>query len=261
MNADPGRLRVAVVLPTFNEAGNIGPLIDANLQALTAAGYPAQVIVVDDDSPDGTWQVVENASARDCRIRLIRRTTERGLTSAIWTGIQAAEGADVVCWMDCDFSMPPEMVPDLVRLTETRGADVAVGSRYLPGGSDVAHSVAGQLLSRVINGASALVLDPRVTDYTSGFVAARRPVLLALGLRGDYGEYCIDLLYRALKQGLTVVELPYRCAPRRAGESKTATNLPGYLRRGRKYVTTVLGLRFGVRSRPEDFYHAEARQP
>lgn len=258
MSANTDRLYVTVVLPTFNEADNIGPLIEANLHALTAAGYATEVIVVDDDSPDGTWRVVEGYAARDRRVRLIRRVTERGLTSAIWAGIRAAEGADVVCWMDCDFSMPPEMVPGLVAMIETCGADLAVGSRYLPGGADVAHSPAGRLLSRIINGAAALVLDPRLTDYTSGFIAGRRVVLLALGLRGDYGEYCIDLLYRSIKRDLTVVELPYHCVPRRAGESKTATNLLGYLRRGRKYVTTVLGLRLRVRSRQEDVSYAEA---
>lgn len=241
--------KVAVILPTFNEAENIGPLIEANLRALTEAGYPAEVIVVDDDSPDGTWRVVEEYAARDDRVRLIRRTNERGLTSAIWTGIRAAEESDIVCWMDCDFSMPPEMVPDLVRAIESRGVEFAVGSRYLPGGEDVAHSASGRLFSRIINGAAGWVLDRRLTDYTTGFVAARRPALLALGLRGDYGEYCIDLLYRALRQGFTVVELPYRCVPRRAGESKTATSVIGYLRRGRKYVTTILGLRLGWRAR------------
>lgn len=244
MNTEAAWLRVAVVLPTFNEAENIGPLIEANLQALIAARYRAQIIVVDDDSPDRTWEVVERRAAEDARVRLIRRRSERGLTSAIWTGIRAAAGVDVVCWMDCDFSMPPDMLPDLVREVE-RGADFAVGSRYLPGGADVAHSMAGQALSRIINRGASLLLDPRVSDYTTGFVAARRAALLELGLRGDYGEYCIDLLYRALKRGYTVTELPYRCVPRRAGESKTATNLLGYLRRGRKYVRTVVSLRTG----------------
>ena len=111
--------KVAVILPTFNEAENIGPLIEANLRALTEAGYPAEVIVVDDDSPDGTWRVVEEYAARDDRVRLIRRTNERGLTSAIWTGIRAAEESDIVCWMDCDFSMPPEMTHFAVTEGET----------------------------------------------------------------------------------------------------------------------------------------------
>jgi dolichol-phosphate mannosyltransferase len=239
--------KVAVVLPTYNEADNIGPLIQANLTALHGAGYQPLVIVVDDDSPDGTWRIVQAIAQTDHRVRLIHRTTERGLTSAIWAGIQAADGAEIVCWMDCDFSMPPSMVPDLVAALTQHNADFALGSRYRPGGADVAHSFAGRLLSQIINRAASLALDPRITDYTSGFIAARRAALLSLGLRGDYGEYCIDLLYRALRHNLRVIELPYRCVPRHAGESKTATNVLGYLKRGRKYVTTVAELRLGIR--------------
>lgn len=233
---------VSVVLPTYNERDNIGPLIEAIIEAMEKSGKMApEIIVVDDDSPDGTWQVVEEIAAKNPHVRLIHRTAERGLTSAIATGIAQAKG-EIVVWMDCDFSMPPELIPELVATLE--GADLAVGSRYVRGGMDVGHSLAGRLFSRAINFFASLFLDFSIKDYTSGFLAVRREVFERMDLRGDYGEYCIDLLYRAKKAGFRIKEIPYRCVPRRAGESKTAPNLMGYFRRGWKYVLTILRLRF-----------------
>jgi dolichol-phosphate mannosyltransferase len=233
---------ISIVLPTYNEAGNIEELLDRTLRAL--GDYPGglEIVVVDDDSPDGTWQLVEQKAVADQRLRLIRRVGQSGLTGAIRRGIQEARG-QWVGWMDCDMSMPPEDWPRLAAALAA-GADMAVGSRYVPGGGDVAHSLAGRLLSRLINLWAGLLLDWAIKDYTSGFILARKAVFSEVELRGDYGEYCIDLLYRAHRAGYTIRELPYLCVPREAGESKTATNVWGYLSRGVNYVTTVLRLRF-----------------
>ena len=229
---------VSVVLPTYNERENIGPLIEG---ILAHVERPVEVIVVDDDSPDGTWQVVQAVAERDPRVRLLRRIGERGLTSALTAGIGQSRGS-VVAWMDCDLSMPPEVLPALLAATDQ--ADLAAGSRYVPGGADEGHSLTGRLFSRTINLAASLLLGWQIKDYTSGFLAVRRPVFDRIALRGDYGEYCIDLLARAQRLGFTVREVPYRCAPRRQGESKTAANAAGYIRRGWKYVVTILRLRF-----------------
>jgi len=234
-------MHISIILPTFNERDNIGPLIDRTLIALAA--YELEIIVVDDDSPDGTWQVVAQTAAQNDRVHLIHRTTEQGLTSAIWRGITEARG-EWVGWMDCDLSMPPEDWPNLARALE-HGADLALGSRYIPGGADIAHSRTGRLLSRVINLASSLLLDWGIKDYTSGFILARRAVFEQVILRGDYGEYCIDMLYRIKQARFIVREVPYICVPRETGESKTATNLWGYLIRGLNYVKTVSRLRLG----------------
>ncbi|MGQ9567586.1 MAG: polyprenol monophosphomannose synthase [Anaerolineae bacterium] len=231
---------VSVVLPTYNERDNIGPLIQA---LLAQVQEPVEVWVVDDDSPDGTWQVVQALAEEDPRVHLLRRVGERGLTSALAAGIAASRG-EVVVWMDCDFSMPPEVVPRLV--AALGGADVAVGSRYVRGGQDVGHSWMARAFSWAINLFASLLLGWGVRDYTSGFVAARREVLERIPLRGDYGEYCIDFLYRAQRAGCRVVEIPYTCAERASGESKTGANVLDYLRRGWKYVWTVLRLRLGL---------------
>ena len=234
--------KISIVLPTYNEAGNIDSLIDRTLQAL--GNYPGgvEVVIVDDDSPDGTWRLVADKAKTDRRIRLIHRIDESGLTSAISRGIREARG-QWVGWMDCDLSMPPEAWPGLAE-TLAQGADMAVGSRYVPGGADVAHSFSGRLFSRIINLWASLLLSWSIKDYTSGFILARKAVFVNIDLRGDYGEYCIDLLYRAQRAGFTVQELPYLCVPREAGESKTAANVWGYITRGVNYVTTVLRLRF-----------------
>ncbi len=235
--------QISIVLPTFNEAGNIGPLIDRTLAALGHTPGGVEVVVVDDNSPDGTWRLVAQRAQADPRVRLIHRTGESGLTSAIQRGIREARGR-WVGWMDCDLSMPPEDWPQLAAAL-AGGADMAVGSRYVPGGGDVAHSLTGRLFSRIINLWAGLVLVWSIKDYTSGFILARRQIFDKIDLRGDYGEYCIDLLYRAHRAGYAIRELPYLCVPREAGESKTATSVWGYLTRGVNYVTTVLRLRFG----------------
>jgi len=145
--------------------------------------------------------------------------------------------------MDCDLSMPPEAWPQLAQAL-AGGADMAVGSRYVPGGGDVAHSFAGRTFSRIINVYAGLLLDWSIKDYTSGFILGRKEIFQQVDLRGDYGEYCIDMLYRTKRAGFTIRELPYLCVPRETGESNTATNAWGYLTRGVNYVTTVFTLRF-----------------
>jgi dolichol-phosphate mannosyltransferase len=241
-NPPPQNPQISIVLPTYNEADNIERLIDRTLQALSSYPDGVEVLVVDDDSPDGTWQRVAEKAQTETRVRLIHRTTEKGLTSAIRRGIHEARG-QWVGWMDCDLSMPAEEWPRLVDAL-VQGADMAVGSRYVPGGGDVAHSFTGRLFSRIINFGASLLLDWSIKDYTSGFILGHREIFDKIDLRGDYGEYCIDMLYRAKRAGYTIRELPYLCIPREAGESKTAQNVWGYLSRGVNYVTTVLRLRF-----------------
>jgi dolichol-phosphate mannosyltransferase len=247
-----GPLSLTVILPTYNERENVPVLIEGILRHVTT---PVQVLVVDDNSPDGTWKVVEEIAGGEPRVRLLRRINERGLTSAIWAGIQAAD-TDAVSWMDCDLAMPPQVIPLLLeRLAE--GADIALGSRYVRGGSDPGHSLTARSFSVTINLFASLLLGWSVRDYTSGFIAARRIIFGGAGngspgraggpqltLRGDYGEYCIDLLARAQMAGLRVQEVPYTCGARFSGESKTGSNPLDYFRRGWKYVVTIIKLRF-----------------
>lgn len=152
--------------------------------------------------------------------------------------------------MDADLSMPPEMVPELVRRVAA-GSDLAVGSRYLPGGAPKRHltcakdSRLGIWLSSALNSILRLWLSPRLTDYTSGFAAVRRGLLEDIPFRGRHGEYFIALAYLAQKRGYKVVEVPYVCTPRTRGESKTGRCPWDYARRGWGYAAVAVGLRFG----------------
>lgn len=237
-------LLVCTVLPTYNERDNIAPLIQGVLQH---AVTPHMVLVVDDNSPDGTWQVVEALiQAGAANVALLRRQGEKGLTSAIQRGIDEAihtYGAGIVTWMDCDLSMPPADIPRLLQPLLAGRADIAVGSRWIAGGGDQAHGLMARSLSLLINRFAILLLGAQVHDYTSGFIAARAEALRRLPLRGDYGEYCIDLLGRALRSGYRLQEVPYVCTPRVSGDSKTGTGLRDYLDKGRYYVATIWRLR------------------
>ena len=240
------RLLLSVILPTFNERDNIGPLIVRLDEVL--AGVPHEIIVMDDRSPDGTANAARRASAGNPRVHVVERDPPAGLTRSIAEGVGRARG-DLVAWLDCDFSHPPDLLPALVAPVRDGEADIACASRYVAGGSDDRDSRAARWASLVITRIARLLVDRRVTDYTTGYLVARRALVGALGLRGDYVEYCIALIGDALRAGYRVREVPYRSVPRTHGESKTATNLAGFVRRGWRYLWTIAGLAL-VRSRP-----------
>jgi len=234
---------VSVILPTYNEKDNIEPLIRAVLQNTPSR---TEVIIVDDDSPDATWRIVERLSKKSKNIRLLRRTKERGLTSALRDGIRLSRGR-VCVWMDCDLSMPPEKIPELLAKVQ-KGHDLAVGSRYLRGGgveiiSGGPDSLSAFLFSLFLNRYLRFLLGSWFTDWTSGFIAVRREVLEHISLRGGYGDYFIDLVYRARRMGYRLTEIPYLCRARRAGTGKTFVNVLDFLKKGWRYIILPLRLR------------------
>jgi len=234
---------VSVILPTYNEKDNIEPLIRAVVQNTPPR---TEIIVVDDDSPDGTWRLVERLSKKHKNVRLLRRTQERGLTSALRDGIRLSRGR-VCVWMDCDLSMPPEKIPELLAKVN-KGHDLAVGSRYLRGGgveiiSGGPDSLTAFLFSLSLNRYLSFVLGSWFTDWTSGFIAVRRQVLERIPLSGGYGDYFIDLVYRARRMGFRLTEIPYICRARRAGTGKTFVNIFDFLKKGWRYIILPLRLR------------------
>jgi dolichol-phosphate mannosyltransferase len=247
MNVE-GLSGVSVLMPTYNEAGNIEALVRETAHALEVATVPDfELIIIDDDSPDRTWEKAAQVDGvEQDRIRVLRRMHDHGLTASLREGIAAARH-DTVVWMDCDFSHPPEKIPQMLYMLG-QGFDVVVNSRYVVGGGEDRSGKGGAtqlVLSRLLNWGTRFMLKPSFSDYTSGFVAVRRRVLDEFELRGDYGEYFIDFIYRVIRsRRVRVCELPYVAPPRRAGESKTGSSLGAYLRRGRKYILTVLRLRF-----------------
>ncbi len=245
--AAPQTERVSVILPTLNEAENIILLIEDLLAAIPGLH---EILVVDDHSPDGTAQLVHSYGEKHphAPVRVLERTVSPGLTNSLADGIAATTG-DIVVWMDCDFSMPPSVIPRLLA-SLSQGYDVAVGSRFVRGGSfkqnteGTPDSPLAVLLSRIMNYSIQLLLDHSFKDYTSGFIAIRRQVLIDVPLRGNYGEYFIDLMFRALRLGYKTIEIPYVCLPRQRGVSKTGQTLRQYLKLGWGYLLTALRLRW-----------------
>jgi dolichol-phosphate mannosyltransferase len=226
--ADP---RVSIVLATFNERENILETIGGIFENL---GPSTEVIVVDDDSPDGTWRLAQDLA--DPRVKVIRRVGTRGLASAFNRGIMESRGA-IVGWMDADMCMPPAMLPGMVKLLDEY--DVVVGSRYAPGGRDdrVWLRVAA---SRLINGLATFVLGYGIRDYDSGFVVLRRTVFDKVTvIPTGYGAYFMEFLYACRRKGLTVREVPYTFRDRQKGISKSAPSLWRFFRTGAQYVVRI----------------------
>jgi dolichol-phosphate mannosyltransferase len=239
--------RISVILPTYNEKENISELIgELSFYISKYIGDNFELLVVDDDSPDKTWEEVQRCSEVDHRIRLIRRMSQKSLALAISEGIKQAKG-DIIAWMDCDFSMPVHKLIELIN-SGSDSYDIAVGSRFIKGGKDVRGPCDSWLvvfLSRVMNGFVALLLGRSFKDYTSGFVAVKRRVFdNGVKIHGDYGEYFIDFIYNARKQGNKIIELPYYCLPRRRGVSKTGSCLMDYLKKGTRYILVTVRLKF-----------------
>ena len=247
-NEDKKVTCVSVIMPTLNEAGNIVSFIQSTVAAIQEAGInDIEIIVVDDDSPDRTWDIASRVICPPARVEVIRRMKDHGLTASLSEGIEAANH-EVIVWLDCDFSHPPEKIPQMLYMLD-QGFDVTVNSRYVVGGGEDRSGEWGAMqmfLSLTLNWFTRFFLDPAFADYTSGFVAVRRNVLQQISLRGDYGEYFVDFIFRTLHKKFRVCEMPYMAMPRKSGESKTGANLYQYLQRGRKYVGTVLRLRMAA---------------
>jgi dolichol-phosphate mannosyltransferase len=231
-------MKVTVVMPTYNEKENIASLIKAVLEYVKEDD---EIVVVDDDSPDGTWKIVSNIE--DKRVRLIRRTQEKGLASAIRTGIESSKG-DIIVVMDTDFSHPPQKIPELIAATEK--SDIALGSRHTKGGGMEA-SRARVILSKMTNIFARMFLGFEIRDYTGGFIAVRKEVFNEIKIQdewGEYGNYCIGLLYSAKKRGYKIMEVPFIYRYRTAGETKTSPDEYHLFRWGKRYCLTILSLKF-----------------
>ena len=213
---------VLVVIPTYNERDNIEPL----LARLHTAVPEADALVVDDGSPDGTGELADKLAADDPRVRVLHRTAKAGLGAAYLAGFAVALQGEyqVVVEMDADGSHAPEDLPSLLAaLDGPDGADVVLGSRYVPGGQVLNWPAYRNWISRTGNLYSRLALGVRIRDITGGYRVFRRGVLEALTLDEVESQgYCfqIDLAWRALQAGFRVVEVPITFTERERGASK-----------------------------------------
>jgi dolichol-phosphate mannosyltransferase len=213
-------------------------LIRAILEVLKPLAVKTQVIVVDDDSPDGTAAVIREAFGDTETVRLIVRKGERGLATAIARGIAEAR-TDVIGVMDTDFNHHPRYLPAMLQQLE--GADLVIGSRYLPGGG-MRTSRLRYLGSWAFNAFIRLLLGSPIRDNLSGYLVGRSSLFRRLqdkGIFSGYGDYAIRLIYYALREGLVLREVPVVYEFRLGGESKTQ-----FGRQLINYTRAVLALRF-----------------
>ncbi|GAA3043137.1 hypothetical protein GCM10010528_23440 [Gordonia defluvii] len=218
----PAGENVLVVIPTYNERENLPIIVDRLLSALTGV----QVLVVDDSSPDGTGEVADQLAAGDAdgRIHVLHRTEKDGLGKAYLAGFTwgLAREYAVLVEMDADGSHAPEQLHRLLDAVNG-GADLAIGSRYVTGGSTVNWPKRREILSRGANTYARLALGSKIRDITAGFRAYRRAVLESFDFDTvDSAGYCfqIDLAWRAIQGGFTVTEVPITFTERAIGESK-----------------------------------------
>ena len=217
---EPSRGPAWLVLPTYNEADNIEPFVAAVRSNLPA---DARILIVDDGSPDGTGERADRLAERHADVSVLHRREKEGLGPAYLAGFRRAlaAGAGLVLEMDADFSHDPAHLPRL--LEASRRADLVIGSRYVEGGGVGNWGPVRRLISRGGSAYSRLVLGVEVHDLTGGFKCFRREVLEAIDLdsvevRGY--AFQIEMTYRAIRLGFSVVEVPIVFRERRAGQSK-----------------------------------------
>jgi len=211
--------KVLVIIPTYNEAENVKPIV----QRVRASVPDADVLIADDNSPDGTGKLADELAAVDDHVHVLHRHGKEGLGAAYLAGFQWGIDQDygVLVEMDADGSHQPEELPRL--LTALKSADLVLGSRWIAGGRVVNWPKSREFLSRGGSTYSRLLLDVPLRDVTGGYRAFRRETLEGLGMSNVASAgYCfqVDLAWRAIKAGFHVVEVPITFVERERGDSK-----------------------------------------
>ena len=216
---------VWLVVPTYNEADNIEPLVRAVREHLPAS---RRVLIVDDGSPDGTGEIADRVAAAHDDVEVLHRAAKGGLGPAYVAGFQRAlaAGARLVAQMDADFSHDPADLPRLLAALE--GADLVLGSRYVPGGGVTDWGPLRRMISRGGSAYARLVLGVGIRDLTGGFKVYRREVLEAIDLPSLAAlgyAFQVETTYRALRAGFRVAEVPIVFRDRRVGQSKMSAGI------------------------------------
>lgn len=214
-------MRPGVVIPTYNESDNLSALI-TDLHTYTPESI---IIIVDDNSPDGTGQLADSIAAQDARLHPIHRPRKLGLGTAHIAGIKwgLSQGLEPILTMDADFSHSPRYVPDLIR--GLGSFDTVIGSRYVQGGGTYNCTLPRKMLSRAANSFAKLMLGLKAGDCTAGFRAYRSKVLESINLDSIVSNgysFLIEMLYQCQKEGWHIGEVPIIFEDRRHGKSKVS---------------------------------------
>ena len=222
-NQDPAAL--AIVVPTYNERDRLKDLVDRIFASYATDGIDGEIVIVDDNSPDGTGRLADELASR-YRITVLHRAGKMGLGTAVIEGFAAAS-APVVGVIDADLSHPPDLLPRMLAVMHSTSADVVIGSRYIPGGGTRGWGLGRLLMSRF-----ACLLARSVTpirDATSGFFLMRRTLTRDVRISAGGFKICLELLVRG--RPTSVIEVPYVFVGRTAGESKmNLAEALGYLK-------------------------------
>ena len=218
-----------LVMPTYNEAANLERTLRAALGELQrAAGGDHRILIVDDNSPDGTGAIADQLAAALPAVEVLHRPAKSGLGQAYVAGFTHAleAGAELLIEMDADFSHDPRYLPDL--LQAVKSADLVLGSRYVPGGGVRDWGLVRRLISRGGGAYARMILGVSVKDLPGGFKCIRRQVLEAIDLpsvRAEGYVFQIEVTYRALLAGFTVTEIPIVFSDRTLGASKMSARI------------------------------------
>jgi len=217
-------MKILVIIPTYNEKENISTILPQDLKQ----DQGIEVLVVDDNSPDGTGRMVEELNASNPRIKLISRAKKSGLGTAYIAGFDYAlrNGYDYIFEMDSDFSHDPNYIPDFLKAI--KDSDLVLGSRYIKGVNVVNWPITRLLLSYFANVYARWVTGLPVKDSTSGFKCFKREVLEKIGLDNIHSNgyaFQIEMSFRAWRKGFKIKEIPIIFVDRRAGESKMSKKI------------------------------------
>jgi dolichol-phosphate mannosyltransferase len=218
-----------VVLPTYNEREMLPVAVERILHVSAAENLGLSILVVDDNSPDGTGQLADEIAAQRPEVRVLHRASKEGLAKAYFAGFRRAldDGAELIFEVDADLSHDPKYLPAMVRLIE-QGADVVLGSRYIKGGGTANWPLGRRLISRGGCLYAQVILGLPYRDLTGGFKCFRRRVLEQLDLDAIHSKgyaFQIETTYRALRAGFRVVEVPIVFTDRTHGQSKMSRTI------------------------------------
>jgi dolichol-phosphate mannosyltransferase len=221
-------MRLTICLPTYNERANLRPMVQALAKVVEEHELDATVLVVDDNSPDGTGKLADELTGESQLVRALHRPRKEGLGPAYLDAFRSAleDGAELVLTMDCDFSHEPTDVPRLVEAAKQ--ADLVIGSRYVPSGGVRNWGLLRRVISRGGCLYAQVLLGTRVRDLTGGFKCYRREVLEQIALERISSKgyaFQIETTYRALRTHFRVVEIPIVFSDREAGRSKMSRGI------------------------------------
>ena len=220
-------MKIVVVIPTYDEKDNVRPMAKAVLDSIPQEG---ELLFVDDNSPDGTGEVIDDIAAENPRVHVLHRVKKEGLGRAYISGFKEALrlGAEIIAQMDCDFSHDPASLPNIIDALKSGKADLAVGSRYVKGGATLNWPKKRLFISKLGGFVVRLVTGMPVKDPTGGFRAFKKNVLESIGLdniKSNGYSFQLETNHRTWMAGFKILEIPIVFAERRSGYSKISAGI------------------------------------